>query len=230
MNHSSRTVKSSRATKVTFLLVILTCLGCIAGCGAYESAQQNLSFEMASQPVYYTDQRVLVYGPDVHIQPVNSVPGLKVLFVPFRVTQEIENSEQVGYALAKGFWQTWAGMGVFEHMEFMPDAGAFRSDRAVRLARSKGADMVVGGYVTRLLSGSTVAESSLSIQLEAYDVKSGHLVWSMIMSGSIPAPSKKDYIVFSTDTRMPQDPISTINTTLAMNLGGLMRHWSQSGE
>lgn len=196
----------------------------LGGCSTVEN---RAHIEIASQPVVYQDAKILRDPPVVHIHPRTEATGLKVLFLPFRVTQVMQNSEMAGYSIAKTFWQTWASMQVFDYMEYVPDAGPFRVDAALRLARAKGADMVVGGYVTNLLSGSTIAQSSLALQLEAYDVSSGMLVWSMGQAAAIPRPESNDYIIFSTRNKMPGDPIYALTQVIASDMGNLMRNWSQ---
>ena len=180
--------------------------------------------------VVYIDEAVVRGNPEVHIFPTTEVSGLKALVVPFRVTQRITEPELVGYAVSKGLWQTWAGMRVFDYMEFMPEAGPFRRDIAVRLAKARGADLVIGGFVTYLIPGAGKLNSSLAVQVEAYDVASGLMVWSMSHSGMLPADRTKDFMLFETKSRTPADPIQTINTAISADMGKIMRNWSKFDE
>ncbi|MDR2892048.1 MAG: hypothetical protein LBV80_03030 [Deltaproteobacteria bacterium] len=205
------------------LFMLLNLVGC-AGSG------EKTRFEIASQPVVYTDYEILRDPPVVHVQPVSEASGVKVLFVPFRVTQQMDNSELVGYSITKMFWQNWAALGVFEYMEYAPEAGPFSLGRALALARSRGADMVVSGYVTHFLSGSSIAGSSLSVQLEGYDTSSGILVWSMAQGAAIARPQSNDYMLFSTRPKMPDDPIYAITAAMAKDMGEIMRGWSRAEE
>jgi hypothetical protein len=85
---------------------------------------------------------------------------------------------------------------------------------------------MVSGYITGLLSGGGLAMSALSLQLEAYDVGSGVLVWSMAQAGSIPKPESRDYILFTTRSKISSDPLYALTTTLAGDMGKIMLEWS----
>jgi uncharacterized protein YceK len=215
------------------LLALLILLN-LSGCGIVESSLQmvdnNVQYEVVSQPVIVTEEKVWRNPPTVHIYPITEVAGLKVLFVPFRVTQNIAQPELIGYGVSKLFWQTWASMQVFDYMEFLPDAGPFRADSALRDARAKGADLVVSGYVTNLMSGGEVAQSTLALQLEAYDVSSGSMVWSMSQAGGIAKPVSIDYVIFKTQSKISTDPIYALTTALAQDMGKVMRGWSKPEE
>ncbi|MDL2313751.1 penicillin-binding protein activator LpoB [Desulfovibrio sp. OttesenSCG-928-C14] len=196
----------------------------LSGCSALS---QNSDFDLAGQPTMSVEQEIRKSKLMVHVRPVSDVSGLKVVFVPFRMTQKIENAELTGYAVGKLFWQTWAGMQVFDQMEYLGSSGPFRQDTALRLAKGKGADLLVSGYITNLLSGATSGQSSLALQLEAYDVQSGLLVWSMAQAATLPRPQSHDYILFSTRSRMPEDPVYALTTSIAGEMGQVMRAWSQ---
>ncbi|MDR2825396.1 MAG: DUF3280 domain-containing protein, partial [Deltaproteobacteria bacterium] len=110
------------------------------------------------------------------------------------------------------------------------DGGPFRTDSALRVARSKGADLVVSGYVTNLMSGGGIATSTLALQLEAYDVSSGAMVWSMAQAGAIAKPQSHDYVIFATQSKVSSDPIYALTTTLAKDMGKIMLDWSKEGD
>ncbi|MDL2307292.1 hypothetical protein LJC48_04615 [Desulfovibrio sp. OttesenSCG-928-C06] len=211
------------ATPGLILVTLLMCLN-LLGCS---TSKEDVRFEIASQPVIYSDAEILRDPPVVHVRPVTDVTGIKVVMLPLRVTQKMDNPDLTGYSIGKMIWQVWAGLGVFDYMEYVPDAGPFRLDTALRIARSKGADMLVSGYVTHILAGSTVAQSSLAVQVEAYDVSSGIMVWSMAQAATIPRPASNDYILFSTRNRMPADPIYALTQAIAGDMGTIMRDWSQ---
>jgi hypothetical protein len=217
-------------------LALLTLLALLnfAACAGFDDTLQKLDasiqFEIARPPLFVREEAVRREPPMVHIYPVTEAAGLKVLFVPFRVTQPIGNPELTGYGISRLFWQTWASMEVFEYMEFLPEEGPFRAESAMRIARSRGADLVVSGYVTNLLSGGEVASSSLALQLEAYDVSSGSLIWSMAQAGAIDKPESRDYIIFTTRGKISSDPLYTLTATLARDMGQIMLKWSQDNE
>lgn len=205
-----------------FFIILLLSILFFAGC----SATDNIDFDLTSKTTYYADTSVVRSPPEVHVYPVTEVGGLKVIFVPFRVVQKMDQPEMAGYSLAKTFWQTWSGMQVFNQFEFMPEAGPFRRDMAVAYARTRGADMVVGGFVTHLFAGGSSSPNRLTLQVEAYDVSSGLLVWSMSQGGMLPGPSKQDYIIMDVKNRQPTDPLFVICKTLAADMGAIMYNWS----
>lgn len=211
-----------KSRPVRILLFLLLCILFFTGCGV----QNNIDASLGEQPAYYLDAYVTRDRPQVYIHPVTDVAGLKVLFVPFRVVQEMDRPEMVGYSLARGFWQTWAGMEVFNQFEFFPEAGPFRRDLAVAYGRARGADLVVGGYVTRIFAGGNSSDNLLAVQIEAYDVGSGLLVWSLAQSGVLPAPKTRDYVLFAAKRRLPTDPMQLLTTVLATDTGKILKDWS----
>lgn len=213
---------SFKSRPIRIMLLILLCILFFSGCGA----QSGLDLSLSQQPTYYTDAYVERGAAEVHVYPVTDVGGLKVLFVPFKVMQKMDNPEMVGYSLARGFWQTWASMEIFDQFEFFAEAGPFRPDRAVAYARARGADMVVGGYVQHVFAGGNSSDNRLSIQISAYDVGSGMMVWSMSQGAVLPAPKKRDYIIFSTKQKLPTDPMQYLNRTLAADMGKIMKDWA----
>lgn len=207
-----------------FLIILLLSILLLSAC----SVTDNVDFELGSKTTYYADNSVVRSPPEIHVHPVTEVGGLKVLFVPFKVVQKVDQPEMIGYSLAKTFWQIWSGMQVFNQFEFMAEAGPFRRDLAVAYARSRGADMVVGGFVTHLFAGGNSSDNRLTLQIEAYDVSSGLLVWSMSQGGTLPAPTKRDYIVLDVKTKQHTDPLFVICKTLAIDMGNIMAKWSQA--
>lgn len=216
--------------QVFALLLAATALF-ISGClsSPINAVQNNLDFEPGSV-TYYLDEYVRRMEPKVHVHPVTDASGLKVLFVPFRVTQRMDSPELIGHAVSKTFWQTFAGKHIFNYMEFMADAGPFRRDVAVRKARARGADMVIGGFVTHYMHGGNKLDSSMAVTIEAYDVSSGLLVWSIAHAGVMPAQQTKDFILFATKTRIPADTMYAINEALSMDIADIMGKWSQAEE
>jgi hypothetical protein len=208
------------------VLLALFLLVNLSGCSSNTSTQ----WDLLNPPVVISEVSVVREPPVVHVRPSSDAPSLKVLFMPFRVTQPMSDPEMAGYGVSKLFWQTWASMNIFQYMEFMPGHGPFRPDMALRLAKARGADMVVGGYVMNILVGGTVARSNLAIQFEAYDVSSGLLVWSMTQAASIEKPSSDDYVVFKTRNKTPSDPIYALTATIAGDMGQVMLNWTQREE
>ena len=128
----------------SFFLFLLAGL-VLAGCGTVRGIDEQVRVNPSDKTVIYRDSWVQRNPPEVHVQPVSAAPSdLKVLFIPFRVSQPMDNPTIFGYTVARTFWQTWLTMRVFPNLEFSGDDTPYRRDRAVTLARSRGADMGVG--------------------------------------------------------------------------------------
>lgn len=211
------------------LCLLAVCL--LAGCATTQAVQERMDVGLGKGKTitYYRDQWVLRSPPEVHVQAA-SAPGeeLSVLFIPFRVTQQMPDPSIVGYTEARIVWQTWLTMRLFPNIEFSPDEVPYRRDRALQLARERGAQLVVGGFVTYLYAGGTSGDSQVAIQLEIHDTRSGRLIWSMAQSGMMPASRYNDYVLFATRTRLPSDPIHAITRALAADMGTVIQNWQSS--
>ena len=208
--------------------LVLACsfMFALTGCSTTRAFDEHVNFDPAGKTTVYRDSWVQRMPPQVHVQPASAAPhNLKVLFVPFRVTQQIENPTILGYGAARAVWHTWLTMQLFPNLEFSGDDTPYRRDRAVQLGRMRGADMVVGGFVTRVYAGGTAGDSDLALQVEAHDTRSGQLVWSMAQSGMIPASRTSDYFFFATKFRMPSDPLQAIAQALAGDMGAQVQKW-----
>ena len=189
--------------------------------------EENVRFDPAVKTTIYRDSWVQRNPPEVHVQPASMAPAeLKVVFIPFRVTQPMDNPTILGYSTARTVWQTWLTMQLFPQMEFTGDDTPYRRDRAVAIGRNRGADMVIGGFVTYVYAGGTAGDSQLALQIEAHDTRSGQLVWSMAQGGRIPGPQTNDYFLFNTQNRLPSDPIHAICQALASDMGKQIQNWT----
>ena len=199
----------------------------LSGCSTVRGINEHVRFDPTGKNTIYRDQWVHRDPPEVHVQPISHEgSSLKVLFIPFRVTQAMENPSVAGYSVARIVWQTWLTMQLFPAMEFSGDDTPYRRDRAVQLGRMRGADMVVGGFVTYLYAGGTAGSSQVAIQVEAHDTRSGQLVWSLAQSGMMPAEQTTDYLLFATKSRLPSDPIHAIVQALAGDMGTVIQTWT----
>ena len=197
-----------------------------AGCGTVRGIDQQVRFTPSDKTVIFRDSWVQRNPPEVPVQPLSAAPSdLKVLFIPFRVSQPMDNPTILGYTTARTFWQTWLTMQLFPNLEFSGDDTPYRRDRAVALARSRGADMVVGGFVTYVYAGGTAGDSQMAVQVEAHDARSGQMVWSMAQGGLLPASRSTDYFLFTTQSRLPSDPLHAISQVLASDMGRQLQNW-----
>lgn len=203
-----------------FTLPILTlCFLSLLGC-------TNVTMDMASQPEVYVDNSVVRNPVQIYIHPDKApLVAPRTLFVPFRVTQQMENASVIGRNISHYIWQNWLQTKVFSVCEFAQINTPYRPDLAIALAKSKGADMVVGGYITHIVDGGTTGDSSLSLAIEAYDVHTGDLMWSMAQGGYMQLAKVNDYLLFAVNTRMPMSPMGAIAASLAIDMGTKVRHW-----
>ncbi len=225
-----RDAGTTRENKRTLLFPALALAAALAaflpGCSTMRAVEEQVNFELGSQTVFYRDQWSRRNPPQVHVRP-REMAGAEptALFVPFRVTQPIGDPEIVGHTQARVVWQTWLSMGLFPVLEFDAAAGPFRRDKALALAREKGADLLIGGFVTYYYAGGSVSDSQVAIQLEIYDTASGQLVWSMAQSALMPAGLTNDYLLFAVKTRLPSDPMYVLAKTMAQDMGLIIRNW-----
>lgn len=208
-----------------FFLFFLSFMG-LTGCATTQFIDDSTSFELASQPTFYRNQWVRLSPAEVHIEPLNEAAyPPKVLFMPFRVTQDMEHARTTGYSAGRTVWQTWTGMQIFPAMEFTGDPTPYRRDMAVMLGRKRGADLVIGGFVTYLYPGGTAGDTQIALQIEGIDTHSGQVVWSLSQSAAMPASTKKDYLLFAVREKMPSDPLYMCTKSIASDLGRYVKRW-----
>ncbi len=208
-----------------FLLLLLS------GCATAQGIDEHVDMGLGRKTTIYRDQWVHRNPPEVHVEARDSGAGqsnLNVLFIPFRVTQEMPNPSIVGYTISRIFWQTWTTMQLFPSIEFTGDDTPYRRDRAIQLARLRGAELVVGGFVTYIYPGGTASDTQLAVQVEVHDARSGQLIWSMAQSGIIPVSRLNDYVLFAVKTRLPSDPMHAIAKALASDMGIVIQNWIAS--
>lgn len=213
------------AVRPAVAALILSLAGCGGPVGRALSDRVNL--DLASQPTIQIDNWVRLSPVQVYVHPdVSPETSPKALFVPFRVTQRMEEASAVGVNVSRLVWQTWLQNQVLETIEFSTVGTPYRPDLALALGRQRGADLVVGGYITHLLDGGTVGDTAVSIAVEAYDVRSGNLLWSMAQGGTMPRSRVDDYLILATKSRMPTDPAAAVISAIARDMGLKVRAWA----
>jgi len=164
--------------------------------------------------------------PAVYVAPqgaLNRRP--RALFVPLRVTQQIANPVSFSDMLSRQIWQVWLSLNAFQTLEYMGNAGPYDPSRAMALARQRGAELVVGGYINHYMDGGSTGSSSLSLAIEVYDARSGTLLWSMAQAGLMEARQVHDFYLFSIRERNPGDPSGLIARSLAWDMGREVLTW-----
>lgn len=209
--------------KFLFPLLLL-----LSACSMSVHNSDNVDFDLASEAVIHIDNWVRLSPLQVHVYPTGDpVRSPRALFIPFRVTQRMEDASLVGQNISRIIWQSWLEGEVFDTLEFSNTQTPFRPDVALALARQRGADTVVGGYVQHFLDGGTVSQTVVSIEVQAYNVQTGDMIWSMSQGGLMPASSISDYLLFATKSRMPTDPAAAIITAIGRDMARKLRTWAK---
>ncbi len=197
----------------------------LAGC-ANQSGPVGVDIDLAGERTVYVNKHVELGPLQVYVHPDGEPPvPPRALFVPLRMTQRMEYAQQTGHNISRLIWQTWLQEQVFPTLEFAAMSTPYRPDLALSLAARKGADMVVGGYITHFLDGGTMGDTNVSITVEAYDVKTGNLMWSMAQGGRMQRDHVADYLLFAVKTRLPSDPAAAVTTALAADMAVAVRNW-----
>ncbi|WP_051261311.1 hypothetical protein [Desulfovibrio inopinatus] len=182
-----------------------------------------------SQTTVYVDNWVKRNHPQIYVQPMGPPPGpYSALILPFRVTQDIDYSRSLGTQITEMFWQAWTGQGVFPTLYYDRTREYINIEQAIAEGRRMGVNAVVVGDITYLMSGGSRGETGVSLKVDIFDVSSGQRIWSMAHAGRMEAGLNQDYILFRKVDRMPLDPVYSIVTVLARDMGDLIKNWNFS--
>ncbi len=188
-------------------------------------------FDLASQPVIIHDQLVTLSPLEVYVFPEGQRENPPTaLFIPFRVTQPITDPTVIGQNVSYMIWQHWVQEKTFPVLEFSQTGIPYRPDVALNLAARKGADMVVGGYITYLSDGGTVGDTRLSLTVEIYDVQSGMLMWSMAQGALMTQEQRRDYLLLAVESRLPGDPFAATVAAISKTMAQKVRDWVGAAE
>lgn len=216
----------SRVSRIILLPVLLAAsLGCaVSPDDSFSSIALTGDLSMPIQVL--TDNFVRRQKPAVYVQPQTPIGHRpRALFVPLRMVQNMNNAVTFSDMLSREIWQVWLGQGAFETLEYAPYAGPFDRQRALALARQKGAEILVGGFINHYMDGGSGGESSVSLAIEVYDVKSGNMIWSIAEGGLMEKEKKHDFYLFEITERNPADPSGLIARSLAWDMGKLIQKW-----
>lgn len=215
------------ASRWVALAICTLVVAFVSGCSvSKESRSMDLDFDLASQPTFFMNNWVERGAVQVFVYP--NQPPLeppRALFMPLRLTQRMENAVTVGHNLSRLVWQSWLQNQVLPVIEFAYTNTPYRPDLALAMGRQKGADLVIGGYITHFLDGGSKGNSEVSLALEIYDVKTGNLLWSMAQGGFMQRAKISDYLIFAVKTRMPNDPATAVLMALSSDMGQRVREW-----
>ncbi len=212
-----------------FLIILVSCLS-LSAC--IDSTMSTTNHGEMATPYHITYDATVVVSPiRVYVQPnIAPTEPLRGLFVPLRVTQNISHHLSISRSLSRQLWQVWLAQESFAALEYNDRIVPDRVEDALALARARGANVLVGGYITHYLDGGTVGDSQVSIQIEVYEVATGALLWSMGQGGSIDKQQAQDYYLVGVQARMPADPAGLTARSLAYDMGAKVARWANANK
>ncbi len=217
-------LRARAAVRLPLLLLWLLLLPLAASCSG--PPQAGVYIDLASQPIFYLDDWVRRGNPQVSVRPTTPPNRpLTALFVPFRVTQQMEKPSIVGLEVSRQIWQTWLSEKVFPVIEFAENAPPYRRDLAMQMASLRGAQLLIGGYISHYVNGGTSGDSKLSVSLEIWDVNTGQMIWAMGHAGVMEHQFTNDFLLFSAKARKPSDPMWAITQTVSWDMAQEVKLW-----
>lgn len=209
------------------LCLALAMLCLTAGCARTQSISSNVDIALNKQTVFYWDDWVRRGAPQIFVSPDRAPDSPPTaVFMPMRMTQQMEHANSIGYNLSRIVWQTWLQNNTLPTLEFAEGAPPYRRDIALAYGRKRNADLVIGGTINYYKDGGTVGDSAVSIALEIYDVKSGTMLWSFGQAALMQSSKVNDFLLFSTKSRVPSDPVVTCLTAAASDLARMVQAWA----
>ncbi|UZP68924.1 hypothetical protein N1030_08125 [Desulfovibrio mangrovi] len=232
-----------RCVYIAFVLAAAMLLGC-SGSKVTESvsgfipdsvkesadrmAPDALNSSLGSTPQIVWDQWVRKGPVQVYLRPKEEpVVQPSVLFFPFMPKMDVAQGRHISRELSRMVWQNWLAQEVFPIIEFADYADYYTPERAISLARQRGADLAVGGYITNYMAGGSVSDTYVALQVEVYDTATGALIWSMAHAGMMQSELTRDYIIFSARTRLPSDPTGAIMQALSRDMAKPLLAWTE---
>jgi len=219
---------ASLASRLRFRLTPLLLLLLLFSCST-SNPRVNVTGDAAPPLQIQLDNWVRRQPPQVYVHPsISPTAPPTALMVPLRVTQEIREPVTLSRNLSRVFWQTWLNQQTFSVLEYAHDAQPYDPVRALALGRQKGADLVVGGYITHYLDGGHTGTSSVSVSIEIWETATGNLLWSLAQAGFLESQGMHDFYLFQVRTRQPMDPPAAILQLLAAETGQIIHGWSHN--
>jgi len=217
---------ASSANRLRFCLAQLFFLLLLSSCSA-TNPQVNLAGDAATPLQIQINNWVRRQPPQIFVRPnISPTSPPTALMVPLRVTQEIQNPVSVSRNLSRTVWQAFLGQQAFSVLEYAYDAQPYEPKRARALGKQKGADLVVGGYITHYLDGGHTGSSDVSISMEIWETATGNLLWSLGQAGILEYQQAHDFYLFQVRTRQSSDPPAAILQILATELGKTIHDWA----
>lgn len=216
------------AHRTLSLVLALACCTALPGCASRDETSRNLEFggDLSMPLEANINQFVRRQPPAVYVKPLQRPSGRpSALFVPLRMVQQMNQPTAFTDQVSRQIWSIWLSQGTFQQLEYEPAAGPYNSRRAIALARQRGLPYVIGGYINHYIDGGDGGDSSVSLAIEIYDVKSGLLVWSMAQGGLMQPRQSHDFYLFKVKERFHGDPAGLIVRSLAWDMGRELMAW-----
>ncbi len=189
--------------------------------------QEIVRYDNSDKLTVVRDNRVVRADQVVTIHPnKNLTEPPKALFVPLGLTQDSQDKERISQTLSHIIWQQFISEKVFSHFEYANMSPPYRVADALYYARNRGAEFLVGGYITYFYDGGGIGSTRASIIIEVYDVANGNLIWSIAHAGEMPAEKARDYALFQVKNAMPYDPTYAVLSELANDIARLLQMWT----
>ncbi len=208
---------------VTFCILTFFATACVP---SGPNAKLSTHGETATPLHVISDARVTVSPIRVYVRPdISPTTPLKGLFVPLRVTQDMASPKNLSYNLSRQIYQVWLAQKAFVALEYNDYNIPFQVSDALALARSKGANVLIGGYISNFLDGGTVGTSTVSIQIEMYEVATGSMIWSLAQGASIEKKQAVDLFTTGYQERMPEDAAGLMVRSVGFDIGDRIARW-----
>ena len=154
--------------------------------------------------------------------------GLKALMVPFALRQDVAVRKDVGREMADIFRLAWLERRVFGTLEYDASRPWPGLDEAMAEARAKGANILVSGNVSQFFEGGRTGRTSIGVTVEIHWVPDGSLIWSAAQAGTMESTPDKDFALFRSSRRLPEDPTYAVMRTLSESMAAsFARHVGQ---
>ncbi len=181
---------------------------------------------LTQQTKIYTDAPLHKSRVYMSAQPRSrQLQPLTAVFLPFYMLEGTEDYKQLGDQLGGIFYENWRGKQMFPIFEFATGRTFHGRAKALSFARSRGADLVVVGFITHMLNGSTLGDTEISIQVKIYETHNGALLFDMAQSGRIEFRGSRDWFVASHEQRMPSSPIFMLIRSMADDMAIPVQSW-----
>lgn len=181
---------------------------------------------LTEQTKVYTDAPVRKSTLQVSVHPKNKqYRPLTAYFHPFYIQQPSDDFEQLSCSFAQIFQNVWLEERLFPTMAYQPSRRYEGLEKALYIARSQGADVLVIGMVPYFYAGGTVDQTAITIQINIYSVKNGHLIWTMMQSGRMEDHLPDDYFYFVHETRLSHGAFNEIIRSIAHDMAIPIKGW-----